>query len=191
MPFITEELWQRVAANVEGRPKSIALASYPQYNADLTDMPAERQVDVLQKIIVAARNLRAEMKLDQKQLTGVLYSRSDSLGVAQRHEDVIRKLANVTLKVAGGSAPDRASAHTTTAEFDLVLEVPAAEAQARRQKLEKEKAQLEKARDSSQRQLENQEFLSKAPPAVIESIRQKLGQYDAQIAKLGQSLEHM
>jgi valyl-tRNA synthetase len=191
MPFITEEIWQRLTANVEERPESIALSIYPQYNADLTDMPAERQVQLLQEVIVAARNLRAEMKLDQKPLAGVLYSRGISMDVARQNDAVIRKLANISLKLETGVAPDRAAAHTATAEFDLVLEVPASEAQARRQKLQKEKTQLEKARDSSQRQLENEEFLSKAPAAVINSIRQKVVQYDAQIAKLGQSLEHM
>ena len=111
--------------------------------------------------------------------------------MARQNDAVIRKLANISLKLETGVAPDRAAAHTATAAFDLVLEVPASEAQARRQKLQKEKTQLEKARDSSQRQLENEEFLSKAPAAVINSIRQKVVQYDAQIAKLGQSLEHM
>jgi valyl-tRNA synthetase len=195
MPFITEEIWQRLTANVKGRPKSIALAVYPQYNAELTDMPAEQQMGVLQEIVVAARNLRAEMKLDQKTVDGTLYCRGASLEIAQQNQDVIRKLANVNLEIAGGPAPEAVNggpaARTSGIEFDLVLRVPAAEVAARRQKLEKERAQIEKARNSSQRQLENEEFLSKAPPAVIESIRQKLAQYDAQLAKLGQALERM
>ncbi len=195
MPFITEEIWQRLTANVKGRPKSIALAIYPQYNPELTDMPAEQQVGVLQEIIVAARNLRAEMKLDQKTVDGTLYCRGASLEIAQQNQDVIRKLANVNLEIAAGPAPEAVNggpaARTSGMEFDLVLRVPAAEVAARRQKLEKEKAQIERARNSSQRQLENEEFLSKAPPAVIESIRQKLAQYDAQLAKLGQTLERM
>jgi valyl-tRNA synthetase len=104
---------------------------------------------------------------------------------------VIRRLANVKLELVEGAAANHGAAHASTTEFDLVLRAPAAEMEARRQRLAKEKAQLEKARDSSSRQLENQEFLSKAPPAVIASIRQKLAQYDAQIAKLGQTLEQM
>ncbi|MBI3665433.1 MAG: class I tRNA ligase family protein, partial [Acidobacteria bacterium] len=194
MPFLTEELWQRLTVNAEGRPRSIALASYPQYDVHLADLPAERQVALLQSIITAARNLRAEMKLDQRQLDGALYSRAAAAEIARRNEEVIRRLANVKLEVIEGAAPPDGSgshARTTTPEFDLVLRAPGAEVEARRQKLAKEKTQLEKARDSSHRQLENQEFLSKAPPAVVESIRQKLTRYDAQIAKLGQTLDGM
>ncbi|MBI3696218.1 MAG: hypothetical protein HY238_15450 [Acidobacteria bacterium] len=149
-------------------------------------------MSVLQAIITAARNLRAEMKLDQKQqVEGALFSRSMALEVARASQDVIVKLANVKLEVVEGAAPQTDSTGVSTNDFDLVLRAPAAEVEARRQKLAKEKAQLEKVRDSSARQLENQEFLNKAPAAVIESIRQKLVQYDTQIAKLGQTLERM
>ncbi len=191
MPFLTEELWQRLTAGVAGRPQSIAHAAYPQYDVYLTDHPAEQEARVLQSIIGQARNLRAEMKLDPKrQVEGALYSRGQALEIAQRHESIIIKLAGVRLDLIAGSAPPGASA-ATTADFDLILRVPAAETDARRQKLAKEKAQLEKARDSSHRQLANEEFLAKAPPAVIESIRQKLVQYESQIAKLAQALEQM
>ncbi|HYM10750.1 MAG TPA: class I tRNA ligase family protein, partial [Bryobacterales bacterium] len=189
MPFLTEELWQRLTAKVEGRPKSIALAIYPQYNVHLSDLVAEQQVSVLQAIITSARNLRAEMKLDQKEIEGTLYSRGAALEIARRNHDVIRKLAGVKLEMIGGAAPQNGGARAATAEFDLLLRVPAAELEARRQKLVKELAQLQKARQSSSRQLENEEFLKKAPPAVVESIRQKLAQYDAQIAKLGETLD--
>src|SRR5262249_50748960 len=47
MPFITEELWQRLTVNVEGRPKSLALARYPQYDSRLGDPAAEEQVAAL------------------------------------------------------------------------------------------------------------------------------------------------
>jgi valyl-tRNA synthetase len=192
MPFLTEELWQRLAAKTEGRPRSIALAAYPQYDVHLTDLPAEREVSLLQNIITAARNLRAEMKLaPRKQVDGTLYSRGAALEIAERRDNVIARLANVKLELVNGSPPPGAGATATTADFDLALRVPAAEMDARRQRLAKERAQLEKARDSSNRQLANEEFLAKAPPAVIESIRQKMAQYDAQIARLGQNLEQL
>lgn len=146
-------------------------------------------MSVLQAIITSARNLRAEMKLDQKEIEGTLYSRAAALEIARRNHDVIRKLAGVKLEIVQGAAPQDGGARAATAEFDLLLRVPAAELEARRQKLVKELAQLQKARQSSSRQLENEEFLKKAPPAVVESIRQKLAQYDAQIAKLGETLD--
>src|SRR6516164_2949474 len=64
MPFLTEELWQRLAAGRSDRPASIALAEYPQYRSSATDHAAEREIGILQEIVTLARNVRAESKLD-------------------------------------------------------------------------------------------------------------------------------
>ena len=67
MPFLTEELWQRLATDRATRPVSIALAPYPQYRQELTDHEAEREIGILQEIVTMARTLRTEIKLDPKQ----------------------------------------------------------------------------------------------------------------------------
>jgi valyl-tRNA synthetase len=191
MPFLTEEIWQRLTEKVADGPKSVALAAYPEYDVHQVDLEAERQVGLLQAIITAARDLRAQMKLDRKVVQGILHTRGEAALVAGLCQEAIRKLANVELAAEPGPAPAGAAARAHTAEFDLVLSVDSTEAEVRRQKLSKELAQLEKARDNSRRQLENQEFLSKAPPPVVESIRQKLAQYEVQIAKLGETLQQL
>jgi valyl-tRNA synthetase len=188
MPFLTEELWQRLAEKMDGRPKSLALASYPQYDVNLLDLEAERWFGLHESIITSARDLRAQMKLDQKTMVqGTIYGR---LPLALSH-DAIRKLAKVELAEGDGAAPAGGGVRAHTADFDLVLRAGAAEAGTRRDKLHKELAQLRKARDNSRRQLENQEFLAKAPPAVVDSIRQKLSQYEVQITKLSETLQQM
>jgi len=191
MPFLTEEIWQRLTEKVAGRPKSLALAAYPEYNVNATDLEAERQVELLQAIITAGRDLRAQMKLDRKAVDGTLYATGEAGAVAARHQEAIRKLANVELAIETGPAPAAGAMRAHTPDFDLLLRVDTTEMEARRQKLARELAQLEKARDNSRRQLENQEFLSKAPVAVVDSIRQKLTQYEVQIAKLGENLQQM
>ena len=99
MPFLTEELWQRLD-HPEGDPKSIALAPYPQYRAELADPEAEKEVAIIQEIVTLARTLRTEAKLDPKQqLTGTLYCRTASLAIAQRHAEAIQKIARVTLEI--------------------------------------------------------------------------------------------
>ncbi len=66
MPFITEEIWQAI---YDGKPplKSIALAAYPQADEKQFDLAAETKMAILQDLIVAVRNLRAELKVEQKQ----------------------------------------------------------------------------------------------------------------------------
>ena len=184
MPFLTEELWQRLATDRTIRPASIALAAYPRYNPDTTDFKAEREIGILQEIVTMARTLRTESKLDPKQqLAGVLYSRGSALEVAQRHARAIQKLANVVLEFKAEGAL-KAATMRSTAEFDLVLHVPKSQEDAQHKRLAKEREQLAKNIANSKRQLSDEVFLGKAPAHVVESIRRKLADYEAQLAKI-------
>ncbi|MGA2118118.1 MAG: valine--tRNA ligase [Bryobacteraceae bacterium] len=188
MPFLTEELWQRLAKGAR-RPASIALAAYPQYRRDSTDHEAEREIEVLQEVVTLARTLRTEAKLDPKlQLSGTLYSRNTGLAVAERHTAAIQKLANVALDFRSGESPKAAVAKRSTAEFDLVLNVPQSQQEALRKRLDKDKAQLQKNIASGTRQLNDPVFLGKAPAHVVETIRQKLAEYEAQLRKIDDEL---
>jgi valyl-tRNA synthetase len=183
MPFLTEELWQRLASDKENRPASIAIAPFPQYRAELTDFAAEREIELLQEIVTMARTLRTENKLDPKQqLDATLYSRTDALGTARRHAAAIEKLANVKMAFQDAAAP-KAAAVRSTAHFDLVLEVPAAQRDAQQKRREKEIEQLDKNIACLERQLSDEKFLAKAPPHVIEGMRKKLEEYREQRRK--------
>ncbi|MCW5978620.1 MAG: valine--tRNA ligase [Bryobacteraceae bacterium] len=184
MPFITEELWQRLAAGSASRPKSIALAAYPQPRPEWQDEEAERAMGLLQEIVVSARNLRAQMKIDPKQqLDGVLYARDGARQVALSEAEAIRKLAGVNLEVSAAEPPQTGAALRSTPEFDLLLSVPMAQVEAERARLAKEIAQLEKLVDNSKRQLANGAFVERAPAHVVENIRAKLVDYEAQLDK--------
>ena len=184
MPFLTEELWQRLATDRSTRPLSIALTAYPQYRQEITDYEAEREIGILQEIVTLARTLRTEAKLDPKQLlNGTLYSRNSALEVARRHTAAIQRLANVKLDFRAESAP-KAPAILSTPQFDLVLQMPKSQEEAQRKRLEKEREQLVRNITNSRRQLGDETFLSKAPAQVVESIRRKLSDYEAQLAKI-------
>jgi valyl-tRNA synthetase len=186
MPFLTEELWQRFLpeAGRASRPPSIALAQYPQYRREATDHPAEREIGILQEIVTMARNLRTESKLDPKQqLAGTVYSRTDALAVAQRNAEAIQKIANVKLEFKSEAAP-KAPVMRSNAELDLVLEVPKSQEEAKAKRDAKEIEQLDKNIASLDRQLNDENFLAKAPPHVIEGMRAKLADYKKKRDKL-------
>jgi valyl-tRNA synthetase len=109
------------------------------------------------------------------------------LEVARRHAGAIQKLANVKLDFQADAAP-KAAAIRSTAQFDLVLQVPQQQEEAQRKRLEKEKEQIARNIANCERQLEDPVFLSKAPPQVIESIRQKLANYREQLRKIEEQL---
>jgi valyl-tRNA synthetase len=170
MPFLTEELWQRL-----GKPgKSIALEPYPKLGN--TNEEAEREMALLQEIVTAARAIRADHKIDKKPLlTGVLYCKQPL------HLDAIERLANVKLTVEAGAVPKLEGAVRSTPDFDLVLEMPKAANQ--RDRLLKENVELEKVITNSDRQLSNEEIISKMPPHVVETLRTKNAGYKAQLQK--------
>jgi valyl-tRNA synthetase len=185
MPFLTEEIWQRLAKGTPGRPISIALGQYPQYDIHVTDHPAEREMQILQEIVTAARNLRADMGANPKeQLEGVLYSQSGAADVAGKQADAIQKLANIKLEIRSEAAPAGVQGvKRSTTEFDLVLRISQAQVAVQHKRLEKEIEQLEKVIANSERQLANERFLARAPEQVVNSIRQKLSEYRGQLAK--------
>jgi valyl-tRNA synthetase len=184
MPFLTEELWQRLAGGRPTRPVSLALTEYPQYGKQHTDFAAEREIGILQEVVTLARSLRTDMKLDPKlQLQGTLYARGDALEIARNHAESIRRLAAVTLDFSADTAP-AGTASRSTSQFDLVLNVPKTQDDAQRRRMEKEKDQLQKNIASLHRQLADETFLSRAPENVVASMRAKLAEYEAQLKKM-------
>jgi valyl-tRNA synthetase len=191
MPFVTEELWQRLVRpqNASGElPVSISLAHYPQASGELASASEEvRSFTLLQGIITAGRELRADHQLDQKQV----YPASLQLNaVALATEDlpVIERIARLTVTMNTPSAAGNGVSRSTP-EFDLHIQAaPAASngaglAEPSSGRLLKENADLEKLIADKHRQLSNEAFLSKAPAKVVIDLRAKLAEYEAQLAK--------
>ncbi|MDE3194712.1 MAG: valine--tRNA ligase [Acidobacteriota bacterium] len=171
MPFLTEELWHQLWDH-EG--ESLSLQPYPQHDAGKDDPAAEAEIELLQNIVRAARNLRAELGLDPKQpLDGTI-----SIEI---EPETIRRLSGVTFTT--GIVP-KTGAVRSTSDFDLSIDVPAGQIEAQRKRVAKEKEQLEKNIANSKRQLSDEKFMSKAPAHIIDSIRTKLAEYEAQVEKL-------
>ena len=96
MPFITEEIWQAI---YDGKPplKSIALAAYPQADETQIDLAAETQMAILQDLIVSVRNLRAELKVEQKVKVPIQVFTHEprSKSLIEQNRGAVERLANV------------------------------------------------------------------------------------------------
>ncbi|MBI1791628.1 MAG: valine--tRNA ligase [Acidobacteria bacterium] len=174
MPFLTEELWQRL--KTAAQPVSIAVASYPGYDAAAEDPEAERKIQLIQDLVTEARNQRADMKLDPKQQVEADLFNCE---LDEFSQEAVQKLSNIRICRAGGAG----------AGFVVKLRVPKEQAVAQRARLQKERDQLEKVISSSARQLSDDAFTSRAPAKVVEGIRQKMAGYQAQLAKIQTALE--
>jgi valyl-tRNA synthetase len=195
MPFITEEIWQ---AMYEGKApyKSIALARYPQANEKQLDLAAETEMAILQDLIVSVRNLRAELKVEPKVKVPV---------EVFAHEPEIRKMIEHNL---GAILNDRAANVETvtfvetslaklpgvraTARFDVhVIFEQKIDVAAECDRLKKELEKIERGIGSGQRQLDNEQFLAKAPPIVVQNLRRQQQELAVMLTKTQSKLKEL
>lgn len=151
------------------------------------DEAAESEMGLLQDMVTAARKLKADNGVDDKlELAGVLYCRN---GASEVELPVLERLGRIKLDVRSGAAPVLTGAVRSTAHFDLSLQLPEVDRGALRERLAKENGKLEKLVVNIDRQLENEKFLSSAPPHIVESLREKRAEYIATIQKNSATLD--
>ncbi len=176
MPFITEELWQRLTAVLptEGSlPDSIMIAPYPQPNAAALDETAEAGMELVSSIVQAIRNVRAEFHIDPGKR---LEARIAGPGISSIIEDerkAIEKLASVGLAqdtLAQGSAVTLVVGDATVS-LQLSDQV---DQDAERRRLQGELREAEEHGHRLRQRLADQQFTAKAPEEVVERERQRL-----------------
>ncbi|MCZ2156245.1 MAG: class I tRNA ligase family protein, partial [Bryobacterales bacterium] len=189
MPFITEELWQRLRREVSGHSASLCLVRYPEADPAAEDSEAETEVEALQAIIGAIRNLRADLGQDPKKIIEArIYARGAAANVANAQLEALNKLSAVRAEVTEGDAPVLKGAVRSTPTFDVVLLVPAAELEAQRIRVEKDQQQLLKVIANTERQLSNDEVIARMPAHIVEGMRLKLAEYHAKREKNEEAL---
>ncbi|MBN9659700.1 MAG: valine--tRNA ligase [Acidobacteria bacterium] len=185
MPFLTEELWQRLLKKSGRLPESICLAAFPQAQDSTADPQGAAAFALLQEMTVAARGLRADQKLDPKATQdGFLYPANETAAMLGATElPLLQALTNTKFEVGAAGAEKSAGASRATNDFEMVLKLSGAQVDAVRGRLVKEIDQLQKVIQNSQKQLGSEAFVAKAPAHVIDGIRSKLAEYEAQLAK--------
>jgi len=194
MPFITEEIWHAV---YEGKPpqKSIALARYPELDQQWLNAQAEEQMGILQDLIVLVRQMRADMKVPNKEKTPIRVHAGSSNGVqklVQENRGMVERLATVEgIEFVDTSLAQVAGARTT-AKFEVVVVYEQkVDVAAESERLNKELKKLEGLLANAQRQLGNEQFLSKAPANVVEGLRKQEAELKLLISKTKAALDKL
>jgi len=193
MPFITEEIWHAI---YDGHPplQSIALAPYPQTDEKQLDFAAETEMAILQDLIVSVRNLRAELKVDQKQRVPVqvFVTEPEIRRLIAQNQGAVERLANVEKIEFVDNSLAKLSGTRHTARFDVhVIYERKIDVPAERERLKKELEQIEKEYANGQRQLGNEQFLAKAPAKVVEGIRRRAQELEILRAKVKSKLDEL
>jgi len=186
MPFLTEELWHKLP-QPEGA-RSIALDRFPSRREDWIDAGADGDMALIQEIIAAARNIRAEMKLDQKKKVAADFSTKDATvrKLVEANLVPLLQLANLSgLQISAGHLDATGAAVRSTARFDLRIKYDdAVDKQVEITRLKKEIERLAKDIESKKARLADQTFLSKAPAKIVEDLKTTLAAREIEHQKL-------
>ena len=180
MPFITEEIWHAI---YDGKPplKSIALAAYPQPDDKQIDLASETHMAVLQDLIVSIRNVRAELKVENKVNVPIqLYAHEPEIRkVIEQNQGAVARLAHVERVEFAETSLAKLPGARHTARFDVhVVYEQKIDVAAECERLRKELEKIEKELGNNERQLSNENFLAKAPPQVVEGLRKRRQELD-------------
>ena len=192
MPFITEELWHQLPHS--GNARSISLTRFELVNPQAGDVVSEKQFETLRELIVAARNVKAEMGL-QKEKPSAQVATEDLriLEIFRSHQHAILRLAGLeALNFARGRLPAEASPVPLSSGCDLRLfyERPV-DVVAERTRLEREIPKAKQQLERIERQLANESFRSRAPQDVVTGAERRRAELVDQFQRLEQSLARL
>lgn len=177
IPFITEEIWQKVAplTGIATTGTSIMLQPYPVQQAELIDSQAEQDVAWLQGVIVAVRNIRGEMNIPPGKELEVLIDKASGADLTklEANRTFLMKLAKLaSIEVVSGEAP----MSTTQLVGEMEVLVPMAgiiDKDKEIARLNKEIDKLEKEVARVNGKLSNPKFADNAPADVVAKEKAK------------------
>ena len=185
MPFITEELWQALPHEGE----SIMVSPWPQYQESLNFQAQERDFEHVMDAIKAIRNRRSEMNVPPSKKTTV-YLETKLTQVFQQGVPFLEKLASASHVEIAESFQLEGAVQIVIDQAKILL--PLAELVDREKelaRLQKEKDKCEKEILSTEKKLENQNFVAKAPAQVVQAERDKLEKAKAMLEKILESIQ--
>ncbi|MEK6742754.1 MAG: valine--tRNA ligase [Nitrospirota bacterium] len=192
MPFITEEIWQKLPREIKGPEESIMVSSFPTSDGTYIDEPVERSMRLPMDAILSIRNIRGEMNISPREKV-----RAD---IRAENEDVVKNFEQTAgyvtslsglshLAIALDTAKPEGSATGTIRGAEIyVTSDQTIDKGAERDRLMKEIAKTSKDVEMFSRKLSNKSFVDKAPKAVVEKDSARLEELKAMREKLEQSL---
>ncbi|MBL8489888.1 MAG: valine--tRNA ligase [Rhodocyclaceae bacterium] len=186
IPFITEELWQKVAPMAgkasEDGAESLMLQAYPQSDAAVRNEAAEAWVGLLKQMVNACRSLRGEMNLSPAQK--VPLAAAGDVAQTKGFAPYLAALAKLSEVVAtGDSLPESDAPVQIVGDFRLMLKIEVDRA-AEKDRLEKELGRVSGEIAKAEKKLATASFVEKAPAAVVAQERARLADFGALREKL-------
>ncbi|HXS01393.1 MAG TPA: valine--tRNA ligase [Pyrinomonadaceae bacterium] len=202
MPYITEELWQRLPgekglhAAYSGAQPTVMLTAYPEGATNLVDEAAESEMQVIIELISRVRNIRSEMNIKPgERIPVVVASSSENLRrVFSSARDQISRLVRASeVTVNERLDAPKASARAVLsggAELAVPLE-GLIDFEQERRRLQREQEKLQAEATKLEAQLGNPNFVERAPVERVNEVRERIAAIAQQSSQLQQTVENL
>lgn len=197
MPFITEEIWQRLPEAVRGREKmargvSIMISGFPTADDRLMNPEAERDMQTVMEVISAVRNIRGEMNIPPGlQIAAIVKSEDAELAAhLETNAGYVLALARLKeLRVAENESKPKAAATAVIRGAEVYVPLEGViDLASERERLMKEIAKLSKDIEMFSKKLSNKDFVERAPRAVVEKDESKFEELKTRRERLERNL---
>jgi valyl-tRNA synthetase len=189
MPFITEELWQRLPHKGE----TICLAEFTPGDPARIDERAEREMALVIEVITRLRNIRSTFNIAPSIPLKAQIAPADAptRDLIARMEDHVKRLARIEeLQIVDKLPARKGSARAVVGASEIAVPLEGLiDFENERSRLEKELNKLINERGGLEKRLSNQDFISRAAPDVVESTRARAEELNDQVAKLRAVIE--
>ena len=187
IPFITEELWQKVAPVAGLSGKSVMVSPYPKLNLKSIDAGADSEINTIKNMVTACRTLKAEMGIGPSERHPLIIAGDTHF--LEKWRPVISTLTkSQELQLVGDQLPDRDSPVVTIEGYALMLHIEIDPQKERDKiKIEIEHIKTELVRDRSK--LTNSGFMTKAPKPVVNQARGRVERNEEKLSQLQSQLE--
>lgn len=189
MPFLTEEIWQRLPETGE----TIMLSEFPEFSSDMISIKTEENMTFVQDVIKAVRNIRTEANISPgKKINALLKTaEGEEQVVLEESKEVILKLANLEeFAVMCDIERPEMSAIKVVKETEIYIPLEGIiDIDAEKIRINKEIEKNQKELDRVSGKLKNEKFISSAPKDIIDREKRIEKEYSDKIEKLKNSLE--
>ncbi|KQY75078.1 valine--tRNA ligase [Brevundimonas sp. Root1423] len=194
MPFITEELWDKLAG--EGAPRAEATligAAWPDLPDAFIDAEAEAEIGWLVDLVTEIRQLRAEMNVPPSAKPPLAFVSPEGATAERmtRHRDLILTLGRAGELTTVDAAPNGAVTFVSGGATAALSLAGIIDVTAERTRLTKEIAAFDSDIGHVNKKLGNPNFVDRAAPEVVDEQRQKLAEAEAGKAKLQAALARL
>ena len=193
MPYITEEIWQRVAPLAGKSGPSLMLQPYPEADDRLLDPDAEAEMEWVQQVILGIRKIKGEMNIPPGRPVPLLIANAGPQDrtwaqAARPYLDFLARTQSVEILEPGAPVPESAIALVGDAQLLIPL-ANLIDKDAELKRLDKETGRLRADQERVAGKLANPNFADKAPEAVVRKERERLAELAAALAHLEEQID--